>query len=97
MWENLEIINLSRQEEQGRIGVRTKLRYYKVFHRISTSSANVKKWMHEPVSLGLLILKLSKILMYHFLFSVLLSKTKIRWENNVAVYRHCIANVWLYT
>ena len=35
MWENIEILDLSQQKEEG-----TKFSYYKVFHRTSTSNRN---------------------------------------------------------
>ena len=52
--------------------MRTKLSYYKVFHRKFISNRNEKKNkkteipMSKPVYLGLSLLKLSKILMYKF-------------------------------
>ena len=42
MWENVEILNLSQQKKKQLFGVRTKLSYYKVFHRISISNRNEK-------------------------------------------------------
>ena len=49
-------------------GVRTKLWYYKVFHRTSISNRNEKKQMlmNKVVYLGLSILELSKMLMFEF-------------------------------
>ena len=46
--------------------VRTKLSYWKVFHRISVSNRNEKTQilMNKPVYLGLSILQLRKILIY---------------------------------
>ena len=66
MWENIEILD-SRKKEL--FSVRTKLSYYKVFHRTSISTINEKKTeiiMKKPVCLALSILELSKILMYQF-------------------------------
>ena len=50
-------------------GVRTKLSYYKVFHRKCISNRNKKKTeilINKPLYLGLSILELSKIIMYEF-------------------------------
>ena len=50
-------------------GVRTKLSYYKVFHRISILAIEMKLTqilINKPVYLGLSVLELSKILMYDF-------------------------------
>ena len=50
-------------------GVRTKLSYYNVFHRISILAIEMKLTqilINKPVYLGLSVLELSKILMYDF-------------------------------
>ena len=50
-------------------GVRTKLSYYKVFHRISILAIEMKLTqilINKPVYLGLSVLELSKLLMYDF-------------------------------
>ena len=60
---------MSQQKEDKLFSIRTKLSYYKVFHRTSISNRNEKKTeilMNKPVYLGLAILELSKILMYEF-------------------------------
>ena len=52
--------------------IRTKLSYYKDFHRKSISNRNDKKseiLINKPVYLGLSILELSKILMYEFWYN----------------------------
>ena len=66
--ENIEILNLSQHKKDGLFGIRTKLSYYKVFHRTSISIRNKKNkiLMIKLVYLGFSILELSKILMYQF-------------------------------
>ena len=53
------------QKKNKLFGVRTKLPYYKVFHRTSVSNRNEKPeiLMNKPFYLGLSILDLSRILM----------------------------------
>ena len=55
-----------RRNCQNQIGVRTKLSYYKVFHRISINNRNeiTPVLINKPAYLGLSILELSKVLMY---------------------------------
>ena len=50
MWENIEILNLSQQKEEGIISIRTKISYYN-FHRKSIININVKTQivMNNPV------------------------------------------------
>ena len=55
--------------KEKHLGVRTKLSYCIVFQRISINNRNEKKTeilMNKPVYLALLLLELSKILMYGF-------------------------------
>ena len=42
MWENIEILNWSQQKKKKLFGVRTKLSYYKVFHKKCISFRNEK-------------------------------------------------------
>ena len=51
MWENIKILNLSQQKEEGIISIRTKISYYNVFHRKSIININVKTQivMNNPV------------------------------------------------
>ena len=60
---------MPQQKEDKLFSIRTKLSYYKVFHRTSISNRNEKKaeiLMNKFVYLGLAILELSKILMHEF-------------------------------
>ena len=68
MSESIEILKLSQQKEKGTFRIRTKLSYYKVFHRISVSNRNKKTsdLMNKRVYLGFSILELTKMLMYEF-------------------------------
>ena len=68
MLESIEILKLSQQKEKGTFRIRTKLSYYKVFHRISVSNRNKKTsdLMNKRVYLGFSILELTKMLMYEF-------------------------------
>ena len=56
------------REKKELFSIRTKLSYYKVFHRTSISNRNEKNiYIYEyTLYLGLSILELSKILMYTF-------------------------------
>ena len=70
MWENIEILN---KKKNNLFGITTKLPYWKVFHKTSINNrdetSKQKKTeilMNKPVYLGLLILELSKTLMYEF-------------------------------
>ena len=56
------------RKKKESVSIRTKLSYYKFFHRISVSNKMKKTQilMIKPVYLGLSILALSKILMYEF-------------------------------
>ena len=58
MWENIEILNWSQQKKKKLFGVRTKLSYYKVFHK------NVLALEMKKIFLVLSISELSKKLMY---------------------------------
>ena len=57
-----------KQKKMELLRIGANLSYYKVFQRIFITSRNEKKeiLMNKPVFLGLLILELSKILMYEF-------------------------------
>ena len=61
-------IKLVTTERRRNFGVRTKLSYYKVFHRKFISNRNEKTeiFINKPVSSGLSILELGKTLMYEF-------------------------------
>ena len=63
---DIKLVTIKKKKELFRI--RTKLSYYKVFHRKLTGNRNKKTeiLMNKPVYLGLSILELSKILMYEF-------------------------------
>ena len=60
------------EKKKGLFSIRTKLSYYKVFHRTSISNGNEKKkkktemLKYKPVYLGFSKIELSKILMYEF-------------------------------
>ena len=53
MWENIEMFNLSQQEKEEAIYVRTKWSCYKVFHRTPINNGNEKKrrylWMNLSI------------------------------------------------
>ena len=67
MWENIEILNLSLQKEEGTIYYLNKLSHHQVFHKTSISNKNKERdAMIKTVYLGLIMLQLSKILMYEF-------------------------------
>ena len=56
---------------------KSKLSYYKVFHKNLVSNRNEKKTeilMNKPVHLGLSIIQLSKILMYEFWYDYIKPK-----------------------
>ena len=59
-------ITFHNRKKKQLFGTRTKLSYYKVFHRtsISNRNENAEILTNKPVYFGLSILKLSKILMY---------------------------------
>ena len=65
MWENIEILVVT-----------TKLSYYKVFHRTSSSNRYEKKeiLLNKPMYLGLSALEWSKILMDGFRYDYLKQK-----------------------
>ena len=63
MWENIMTLNFNKWNDIKKwFGVRTRLSYYKVFHRKSTSNKNEKPHilMIKTVYLGLSILELGK-------------------------------------
>ena len=67
MWENIELSNLQQQKKKKTFIIRTKLSYYKVFHRQSISNRNEKNWnINKSVYLGWPILDLSKTAMHEF-------------------------------
>ena len=60
----IEILHLSQQIEENVFGVRTKLPYYKLFHRKCISNRNEKTeiLMNKPVHLGLKYIRFSIII-----------------------------------
>ena len=77
-----------KQKKMELLRIGANLSYYKVFHRIFIASRNEKKkeiFMTKPVFLGLLILELSKILMYEFWYDYVKPKygenTKLCYMN----------------
>ena len=84
MWEIIEILNLSQQKgEKKLISIRTKLSYYKIFHRKCISNKNEKTQilMNKPVYLGLSILNLSQTVMCELWFDCL----KPKYSENVKI------------
>ena len=68
MWENIDILTCHNRKKKKLFSIKTKLSYYKVFHRTSISNRNekIEVLKNKRVYLGLSILELSKILMYKF-------------------------------
>ena len=69
LWNILETYRYKtchNRNEKKLFGARTKLSYYKVFHRklISNRNEKTEKLMNKPVYLGLSILELRKISMH---------------------------------
>ena len=64
--------------------IRTKLSYYKVFHKKSISNRNEKTetLMNNPIYLRLSVLELSKILMYEFWYDYL-NQNMVKKQNYI--------------
>ena len=70
---NIDTLNLSQHKKKKLFSIRTKLSYYKLFHRTSVSNRTRKKQILMN-NLGLSILELSKILMCEFWYDYVTPK-----------------------